>query len=618
MYNAKLFLIDDVKVIYNYYVAGTGVIDIHNNVTHPAPYYHFSKPSLKDIINKTITKYKKILAERINITDEYLEFIKPHRYFTTNTKIIAILIGDFTGVIWNVEGFNSFGNPFNYNYISFTNNTSVIDSDDVIVDIIRTLSNCTMEVENNYLDYVNSIFATNHVINNDDESDYILLKFKDIIYPYWLIINNNNITLNNFNDRKVIINSTEGWAHNKVDLTSVKCMNIKCPKTLMNSIQKQKVIFLKCTEFDQPVYNPCSANTDINNNVTSPNLDRFTKNSDSSNDDLQLYNPTLWNIRYIFDYINDYTNNGNDQINFIIGKMLIPTLININYIRYAELIIALGSHGISIDDKFNERQLKILDDIYIESKAHSLPVIWVGLNSKVTIESLSNQLSFMMADYGILGDTYHSLAYKEGFELDFDFPMQDYWLEPNHYLGYLSGFLSKRFPISTTNFNDLINKISMHYQHTNYLLNCTLHDQINLIKNYSLNKIEQFATFLLNFILDNEIDNYLSWDLIWMDDKIATIVDIMKLLLEFKNKYVINSDDLGLIYLFALACTMTKNNYTLKDMQNNLVGLIIDFNWTRIDNYCRFQPFEKNLISLYANVLTVSRIVYNNYGGNDE
>lgn len=225
----------------------------------------------------------------------------------------------------------------------------------------------------------------------------------------------------------------------------------------------------------------------------------------------------------------------------------------------------------------------------------------------------------MMAEYGILGSAYHTMEYVYCFNKIFNFPMRNYWIEPfiaDHYK--LSSNLKRRFPKSKTNFNDLIPDMRLHYRHSYYVLDCALHDQIHLIKTYSFNKVNEFATFLLNFILDNEIDNYLSWDLIWMNEKVNIIIDIMKLLLEFKNKYAVNSKDIGLVYLFALACTMTKYNYTIKDIQDNLIKLIIDFKWVIINNYCLFGAFEKNLISLYANALTISRMINNNYGGVNE
>lgn len=588
-----------IKVIYNYKHSINFIYD--NESKRNIPRFDFdsklySTDSLINIIqaiHSNINDFNEISRKKTN--NNYYE--SPNIYF--------MFIGSINGIIWNTSSMRD-----NY-YFSYQFSEVDLDIDNDIINLYKTVPNNTLYLDKEFLLSLEKLYINNNkVINNDNYGSLINFDDDQIYYVSWLI------KKHKLNNKRIIITNQWGfYSLNKVNLKKLKCFKIDSFPLYYTSLQKQKIMFIMPhyklfnnyykninlnKEVDVYCMNPISDYGD-NGNRTMVNFNRFMESSSFGSK--QYYNPTFWQLRYINNQF--IIDNDINMFNKLLGPLLLSSLVNCNYITMANFIIESSKYGFNLEHNFADN---ISDLELIYNSKNKLPIIFSLWNNIINIKSLANFFSYQMCEVLEFSNTksYYNLKHNSN-----DF-MKTYWLEPHQNLGYLSEF-SNKINSSFTNINDYLNSLIAMNEFSFKFNELFFNKEIEAISNYSFNKVNQLASFLLMFMIDNEIDNYLDWSLILMSEKITIITDILNNLIKFRNLYSIEEKYIGLIYVCALAFTINEHNLTIKDICNNLINLRFDLNNCHFDNYCEYNEFESNLIKIYVHIITLDNYINKNY-----
>lgn len=301
-----------------------------------------------------------------------------------------------------------------------------------------------------------------------------------------------------------------------------------------------------------------------------------------------LLDPSLYNV---IESLDSHTN---------IGKTLLDLVVDINYFTYAQLMLYSGQF-INYENKVIEsgKDVKIkcnidqLNVIYKECRKKDifLPVIFSNANNDITIYSMVNLFTYILRDAA-----YCSIS-------NLNYSDSDIMSEPLYHGLWSLGIDYSNY-IKTKNCSRELNMYAEDYRNYVSRFLVLYEDLVSPIIEFGYNKVEEFASLLLNFLIDNEIDNYFEWSLYLMDNKIRDIVSVMNAIIKFKEQFNVNEKHyIALEYLVGLTLGMMKNGNTIKDLTLTITDIELeDFTKFITTNSSHFSAFETNFILILSNI----------------
>lgn len=587
MYSAKLYYISNVKLIYCLY-SNRITYDSWNGQSNMKPDFLYGSKLFKQ---EMLEEFISLLDKRLNKNPGFSTYFEsPYIYF--------ILFGSYNAVIWN-------------NTSSRDDFYLTICSDDLLFgdkleDISKLIVNNTFLITKEYFLHLERLFVTYKDKINKEVNSIIFLPISDIHYIAWLSkrgLETSYLFKDYFflgNDRHNI------WANGDGLLNNIRYFYAKCPIISNKCFVRPKIVsFSKLEKFTIDFYEHDglnktfefypNLNSDFGMNYN--NYKYLTLGDSNRNNSLKehfhLGLPKPMHIRYL---LPDHAKNVNSNVN--LGKAVLNSLIDINYFSYAYLILYAGLFA-KYEDKVlysgSDVVLNItvdeLDKVYSLCKKNDiiLPIIFSNTNNDITLYSLVNLFCYMLKDPNICSTG--NLSYHDSEVL----------CQGNHESGYTSNYDEDK-PRKDCN-NEIAQYLSDFQNYADRFVKL-YPDVVNPIFEFGYNKVEELSALLLNFIIDNEIDNYFEWNLYLMDNKIRDIVLVINALIKFKDKFNIKGKSyIALEYLIGLTLSILKQNHTINDMYRNIYEIELEefYNYYT-SNYNDFSRFEVNFILILTNI----------------
>lgn len=592
MYSTKLYTINNTRLLYCLHHYGI-VNDTENRKTVVKPEFFYGNELFS--IAK-LTEFLLLLRNRLAKNFGFKESFSP-------PVIRTIFFGSYNAILWSDK--SSSNDQF---LTIYTNDIISGYKFEYLSDMI---CNSTFKVIPKYVEHIDELYSKFRDRINKNTNSIIFLESSDIHYLAWLS-ENDYINTSYFKKHlflkygKYMLNP-DGWNASKfmyyiIDSPIVRNKSFTKPKLLAFSNEE---------EFEMDYYVNYLYNKKIK---TSPDyVSAFGAQTYSDHDngrhitlgDHELNNRTRGDMYLGFQkpmLLDDLSFNAvkklDEHTNW--GKTLLDLVLDINYFTYAQLILRSGQYlnyenkviegGKDVEINCNVDQLNL---IYKECKEKDilLPVIFSNANNDMTVYSMVNLFTYILKDAVACSDS--NLNYRDS----------DIMCEP-YYRGLWSLGIDYSDYIREKDCSQELNAYAQDYRNYASRFLTLYNDLVSPIIEFGYNKVEEFAALLLNFLIDNEIDNYFEWSMYLMDNKIRDIVSVMNAIIKFKERFGINeSHYIALEYLVGLTLGMVRDGSTIKDLTLSITNVELeDFRRFILTNSSEFSTFETNFILVLSNI----------------